>query len=45
MMAILSNAGEKLKDKIAQQLSEIQNQPYLMRSFFDAPSVDYIRDC
>lgn len=36
--------GEKLKDKIAEQLGEIQNQPDLVRSFFDAPSVDYIRD-
>jgi len=36
--------GEKLKDKIAEQLGEIQNQPDLVRSFFDAPSVDYVRD-
>lgn len=36
--------GEKLKDKIDEQLGEIQNQPDLVRSFFDAPSVDYIRD-
>lgn len=37
--------GEKLKDKIAAQLASIQNQPDLVRSFFNAPSVAYISDC
>jgi transposase len=36
--------GEKLEQKITGQLSQIQNQPDLVRSFFDAPSVAYIRD-
>jgi transposase len=37
--------GEKLNEKITEQLSEIQNRPELVRSFFNAPSVAYIRDC
>ena len=37
--------GEKLEEKITGQLSEIQNQPDLVRSFFETPSVAYIRDC
>lgn len=37
--------GEKLKEKITEQLSEIQDQPELVRSFFNAPSVAYIGDC
>jgi transposase len=37
--------GEKLEEKINNQLSEIQNQPDLVRSFFNAPTVAYIRDC
>jgi hypothetical protein len=37
--------GEKLKEKIIEQLSEIQDQPELVRSFFNAPSVAYIGDC
>jgi transposase len=37
--------GEKLNEKITEQLAEIQDQPELVRSFFDAPSVAYIRDC
>lgn len=37
--------GEKLNEKIIEQLAEIQDQPELVRSFFDAPSVAYIRDC
>lgn len=36
--------GEKLNEKITEQLAEIQDQPELVRSFFDAPSVAYIRD-
>lgn len=37
--------GEKLEEKIAGQLSDIQNDPDLVRSFFGAPSVAYIGDC
>jgi transposase len=37
--------GEKLEEKITEQLSEIQNRPDLVRSFFGAPSVAYISDC
>jgi transposase len=37
--------GEKLNEKITEQLAEIQDQPELVRSFFGAPSVAYIRDC
>lgn len=37
--------GEKLEQKITEQLTEIQNRPELVRSFFDVPSVAYIRDC
>ena len=37
--------GEKLRDKIAQQLATIQRLPRLVRSFFQAPSVAYITDC
>lgn len=37
--------GEKLEEKIAEQLSDIQNDPDLVRSFFGAPSVAYIGDC
>lgn len=37
--------GEKLEQKINEQLSEIQNRPDLVRSFFDVHSVAYIRDC
>lgn len=37
--------GEKLEEKIAEQLSDIRNDPDLVRSFFGAPSVAYIHDC
>ena len=37
--------GEKLGQRIQQQLAEIQNNPRLVRSFFNAPSVAYIADC
>lgn len=37
--------GEKLEEKITEQLTEIQNQPDLVRSFFEVSSVAYIRDC
>ncbi len=34
--------GEKLLDKVEAQLAEICRLPDLVRSFFRAPSVDYI---
>lgn len=37
--------GEKLEQKIVEQLFDIQNDPELVRSFFGAPSVAYIHDC
>lgn len=37
--------GENLNEKITEQLAEIQDQPELVRAFFDAPSVAYIHDC
>jgi transposase len=37
--------GEQLKEKVDNQLAEIQERPELVRSFFNAPSVAYIRDC
>jgi transposase len=37
--------GEKLGDRIGEQLAEIQNKPELVRSFFRTPSVAYISDC
>lgn len=37
--------GEKLGEKIAQQLSLLRQMPELVRSFFQAPSVAYIGDC
>lgn len=37
--------GEKLRDKIEQQLAALQRMPALVRSFFQAPSVAYIADC
>ena len=37
--------GEKLADRVHQQLSEIAAQPALVRSFFQHPSVAYISDC
>jgi hypothetical protein len=36
--------GEKLKEKITKQRSEIKNQSELVRSFFNFPSVTYIAD-
>lgn len=38
-------AGEKLREKIEQQLQLIKRMPDLVRSFFRAPSVAYISDC
>lgn len=37
--------GEKLRDKIKEQLANLQQMPQLVRSFFKAPSVAYIGDC
>lgn len=37
--------GEKLREKIAEQLSLLRQMPSLIRSFFQAPSVAYISDC
>jgi transposase len=37
--------GEKLRDKIQEQLAKLQQMPRLVRSFFKAPSVAYIGDC
>ena len=36
--------GEKLRDRIEEQLAKIQKIPRLVRSFFQAPSVAYIAD-
>lgn len=37
--------GEKLRERIEEQLAKLQKLPCLVRSFFQAPSVAYIRDC
>lgn len=37
--------GEQLRERIAAQLAEVRNNPQLVRSFFQAPSVAYILDC
>jgi transposase len=37
--------GEKLAGRIDQQLADVRDDPKLVRSFFLAPSVAYIRDC
>jgi len=37
--------GEKLRDKIEEQLAKLQQMPRLVRSFFKTPSVAYIGDC
>jgi len=37
-------AGEKLADRVHEQLSEIAAKPALVRSFFKHPSVSYITD-
>ena len=36
--------GEKLREKIQEQLARIQKLPSLIRSFFQVPSVAYIGD-
>ena len=38
-------AGEKLEDRVTEQLAHIGRQPALVRSFFRHPSVAYISDC
>ena len=38
-------AGEKLRDKIEDQLAKLQQMPGLVRSLFRHPSVAYIADC
>lgn len=37
--------GEKLKDRVNEQLQSIADNPTLVRSFFGHPSVAYITDC
>lgn len=37
--------GEKLSRRIDQQLADVRDDPKLVRSFFHAPAVVYIRDC
>jgi hypothetical protein len=37
--------GEKLAARIDQQLTDVRDDPGLVRSFFQAPSVAYILDC
>ena len=37
--------GEKLRDKIEEQLAKLKQMPLVIRSFFKAPSVAYIFDC
>ena len=37
--------GEKLRGRIESELATVQDDPMLVRSFFQAPSVAYIRDC
>jgi transposase len=37
--------GEKLRDKIEEQLANLKRMPDLVRSFFKAPFVAYIADC
>ena len=37
--------GEKLRDKIEEQLANLKRMPDLVRSFFKAPFVAYIGDC
>jgi len=37
--------GEKLRDKIEEQLANLKRMPGLVRSFFKAPFVAYIGDC
>ncbi len=38
-------AGEKLEERVTEQLADIGRRPALVRSFFRHPSVAYISDC
>ena len=38
-------AGEKLENRVDQQLRDMQKNRRLVRSFFQTPSVAYISDC
>ena len=44
-LLVLQLVGRELAGRIDQQLADIRDDPKLVRSFFDAPSVAYIRDC
>jgi transposase len=37
--------GEKLEQRVNEQLQEIAEDPVLVRSFFGHPSVAYVSDC
>jgi transposase len=37
--------GDKLRGRIDSELAAVRDDPKLVRSFFQAPSVAYIRDC
>lgn len=37
--------GEQLRERIDSELATVRDDPKLVRSFFHAPSVAYIRDC
>jgi transposase len=37
--------GDRLSDKVEEQLASIKRTPQLVRSFFEAPTVAYINDC
>jgi transposase len=37
--------GDRLSDKVEEQLASIKRMPQLVRSFFKAPTVAYINDC
>ncbi|MHB8496291.1 MAG: IS630 family transposase, partial [Casimicrobiaceae bacterium] len=37
--------GERLDQRIDNELAAVQRNPRLVRSFFQAPSVAYIADC
>ena len=37
--------GEQLRERVDAQLAAVRDDPKLVRSFFQAPSVAYIRDC
>ena len=41
----LLRKGEKLRERIEEQLAKLQQIPRLVRSFFQAPAVAYISDC